>query len=228
MSKKLDNSFVDVRNAFRLLNIYQERLLQIVNYIREQTPFTGMWGKKDWYSAEIRTRRNSPDKDYAKLAIYKDMWAWDFLYGYIIEYYFGMERINKKNVEMSIFQLSDDGFFISQAENKHMTNISTFAASENSHSYLIFNVSVFTTKYSNLWLTDPNYPDEDHTDFLTKFFSSSADIKIMQNEKEVSILKKYEMQSFSTQQDADNVIRDFGRIIKEKTDVELFKPNFFT
>lgn len=33
MSKELDNAFVDVRNAFRLLYRYQSRILDIVGYI---------------------------------------------------------------------------------------------------------------------------------------------------------------------------------------------------
>ena len=59
MSKDIDNIFVDVRNAFRLLNRYQKRILHIVSYIREQTSYSDMWGRK-WYASEIGTRRNSP------------------------------------------------------------------------------------------------------------------------------------------------------------------------
>ena len=72
MKKEIDNIFVDVRNAFRLLSRYQKRILNIVNYIREQTPYTDMWGSKNWYSDEIKNRRNSPDKEYAKLHIPAD------------------------------------------------------------------------------------------------------------------------------------------------------------
>ena len=228
MSKEIDNIFIDVRNAFRLLNRYQKRILQIVSYIREQTAYTDMWGKKDWYSDEIGKRRNSPDPEYAKLSIDKDMWGWDFLYGYIFEYYFGRQRINKKNVEMSIFQISDDGFFISSQDKKHMTDVSSFESSESSHSYLVLLVSVFTTKYSELWLSDPNFPDDEMKDFLTKFLSSPIDIKITKNEKgEVAIIKKYELQRFASQHEADDVIRDFGRIVKQQTSIELFKNSFF-
>ena len=70
MKKEIDNIFVDVRNAFRLLSRYQKRILNIVNYIREQTPYTDMWGSKNWYSDEIKNRRNSPDKEYAKLNVF--------------------------------------------------------------------------------------------------------------------------------------------------------------
>ena len=228
MSKEIDNIFIDVRNAFRLLNRYQKRILQIVSYIREQTAYTDMWGKKDWYSNEIGKRRNSPDPEYAKLSVDKDMWGWDFLYGYIFEYYFGRQRINKKNVEMSIFQISDDGFFISSQDKKHMTDVSSFESAESSHSYLVLLVSVFTTKYSELWLSDPNFPDDEMKDFLTKFLSSPIDTKITKNEKgEVAIIKKYELQRFASQHEADDVIRDFGRIVKQQASIELFKNSFF-
>lgn len=227
MNKEIDNIFVDVRNAFRLLNRYQKRILQIVSYVREQTPYTDMWGSRNWYFDEIAKRRNSPDSEYAKLSVRKDMWGWDFLYGYIFEYYFGRQRIDKKNAEMSIFQISDDGYFISSQDKKHMTDIASFTPSEQSHSYLIFNLSVFPTKECNLWLSDPSFPDDEWDDFLTKFLSSSSDTKITRNEKgEVTILKKYEMQRFSSQQSADEVIRDFGRIAKDNTGIELFKKVF--
>lgn len=228
MNKELNNLFVDVRNAFRLLNRYQKRILHIVTYIREQTPYTNMWGSRNWYYDEMRRRKNSPDKEYARLDVDKDMWGWDFLYGYIFEYYFGPQKIGKKNVEMSIFQISDDGYFISNQDNKRWTDISTFEQSENSHSYIVLNVSVYSTKYSNLWLKDPNNPNDEWEDFLTKFLSSSNPIKITKDNKgEVTILKKYEMQCFATQHEADEVIRDFGKIVKENTGVELFKKVFY-
>ena len=94
MKKEIDNIFVDVRNAFRLLSRYQKRILNIVNYIREQTPYTDMWGSKNWYSDEIKNRRNSPDKEYAKLNVFKDMWGLDFLYGHFFEYYFGTRNVS--------------------------------------------------------------------------------------------------------------------------------------
>ena len=115
---------------------------------------------------------------------------------------------------MSIFQVSDDVYFISNDENKHMTDISSYANSEISHSYLVFNVSVYTTKQSQLWLHDPDRPEEDWKDFLTRFLESSIDKIITSTDKEHTILKKYEMQQFTSQSEADKVIRDFGSPVK--------------
>ena len=227
MKKEIDNIFVDVRNAFRLLTRYQERVLNIVNYIREQTPYTDMWGSKNWYSDEIKSRRNSPDKEYAKLNVFKDMWGLDFLYGHFFEYYFGSTKKGRYTIEMSIFQVSDDGYFISNDENKHMTDISSYANSEISHSYLVFNVSVYTTKQSQLWLHDPDRPEEDWKDFLTRFLESSIDKIITSTDKEHTILKKYEMQQFTSQSEADKVIRDFAKLILDNTGVRIFKESFY-
>ena len=227
MKKEIDNIFVDVRNAFRLLTRYQERVLNIVNYIREQTPYTDMWGSKNWYSDEIKSRRNSPDKEYAKLNVFKDMWGLDFLYGHFFEYYFGRKKKGRYTIEMSIFQVSDDGYFISNDENKHMTDISSYANSEISHSYLVFNVSVYTTKQSQLWLHDPDRPEEDWKDFLTRFLESSIDKIITSTDKEHTILKKYEMQQFTSQSEADKVITDFAKLVLDNTGVRIFKESFY-
>lgn len=226
MSKDLDKAFVDVRNAFRLLDQYQERVLQIVSYIREQTPYNDMWGAR-WYFNKIGKRRDSPDSEYADISVYKDMWGWDFLYGYIFEYYFGLNKFSHKKAEFSIFQISDDGYFLSNQDNKHMTKVASFAPAEKSHSYLLFNVSVFS-RDCHLWLCDPEFPNDTSYDFLTKFLASSLDTKIVHNEKgEVNILKKYEMQRFSSQQSADDVIKDYGKLVKDQANIELFKKDFY-
>ena len=227
MKKEIDNIFIDVRNAFRLLSRYQKRILNIVNYIREQTPFTDMWGSKNWYCDEIKNRRNSPDKEYAKLKVDKDMWGLDFLYGHFFEYYFGTTKKGIHTIEMSLFQVSDDGYFISNDENKHMTDVSSYASSEISHSYIVFNVSIYRTKQSNIWLCDPERPEEDCKDFLTRFLESSKDTIITCTDKEYTILKKYEMQRFASQTEADKVITDFAKLVKDNTGVEFFKENFY-
>lgn len=75
---------------------------------------------------------------------------------------------------------------------------------------------------------DSQFPEDDWQDFLTRFLSSSSNIKITRNDKgDVSILKKYNMQRFSSQSKADEVIRDFGRIVIENTGIKLFKNSFY-
>ena len=119
------------------------------------------------------------------------------------------------------------GADISNEENKDMTDVSSYASSEVSHSYIIFNVSVYTTKKSELWLYDPKRPEDDWKGFLTRFLESSKDTQITCTDKEHTILKKYEMQRFTSQSEADKVITDFAKLVKDNTGVEFFKENFY-
>ena len=108
-----------------------------------------------------------------------------------------------------------------------MADVSSYASSEISHSYIIFNVSVYTTKKSELWLYDLIRPEDDLKGFLTRFLESSKDTKITCTDKGHTILKKYEMQRFTSQSEADKVITDFAKLVKDNAGVEFFKENFY-
>ena len=214
MSKELDNAFTDVRNAFRLLARYQSRVLDIVNYIREHTPYTDMWGLRR-YCNVISTRKNCPGDNYANLNVHCDMWSWDFMYNYLFEYYFGQVKIQRKTIDMSIIQVSDDGFYKSLANNPSPTDISTFLPSDESNSYLVF------TAGWNEWLRDD--VEDDNEAFLNKFLAQSKDVSIYKNDKgHWSRTKRYPLQRFASQKDADQVISDFGKLVKDYTDINLF------
>ena len=214
MSKELDNAFTDVRNAFRLLARYQSRVLDIVNYIREHTPYTDMWGLRR-YCNVISTRKNCPGDNYANLNVHCDMWSWDFMYNYLFEYYFGQVKIQRKTIDMSIIQVSDDGFYKSLANNPSPTDISTFLPSDESNSYLVF------TAGWNEWLRDD--VEDDNEAFPNKFLAQSKDVSIYKNDKgHWSITKRYPMQRFASQKEADQVISDFGKLVKDYTDINLF------
>ena len=214
MSKELDNAFTDVRNAFRLLARYQSRVLDIVNYIREHTTYTDMWGLRR-YCNVISTRKNCPGDNYANLNVHCDMWSWDFMYNYLFEYYFGQVKIQRKTIDMSIIQVSDDGFYKSLANNPSPTDISTFLPSDESNSYLVF------TAGWNEWLRDD--VEDDNEAFLNKFLAQSKDVSIYKNDKgHWSITKRYPMQRFASQKEADQVISDFGKLVKDYTDINLF------
>jgi len=215
MNKELDNAFIDVRNAFRLLARYQSRVLDIVNYIREQTPYTDMWGLRR-YCNVISTRKNCPGDNYANLNVHRDMWSWDFLYNYLFEYYFGGAKFGRKTIEMSVIQVSDDGYYKSMANNPSPTDISTFLPSDESNSYLVF------TAGWKAWLCDNT--EDDCNRFLHKFLRGSKDLCVYIDEKEHwAITKRYLMQRFSSQKETDKVLVDFGKIVMDHTGIELFK-----
>lgn len=230
MGKELDIVFEDVRRAFRLLNRYQYRILDIIDYIREQAGFSVIYGKKDWYSNEIGQNRQTEDS-YAHLSIFKGMWGLDFLYNHFFEFYFGDDPKsigNQYKAQMSVFQVSDDGYFASHTEKKCMINVDSLASPQESHSYLVFNVSLYRDQKEQLWLNGNS--KEEWKDFLTKFLES---VKQESIEKKIgeggfNILKKYPMQQFANQASTDEVIRDFATIVFEKTNGgKLFKESYY-
>ena len=107
---ELQETLCDVRNAFRLIKEYQERMLGIVSYIKQAYSMPEFAGIKHFCDT-IHSKKSS----YAKLSIRKEMWALDFLYSYEFEYYFGQNSLVRDGVNMkyaiSILQVSDTGFY---------------------------------------------------------------------------------------------------------------------
>ena len=221
MGKEMDNAFQDVRTAFRLIYKYQTRVQSIINYIREHTLFPSIGGASVWgrrlFCDTIHGSKKSPDKDYANLNVHLDMWGWDFLYNYMFEYYFGIKKFGRQEVEMSIIQISDDGFFKSVDSRPSKTKISTFLPSEDSQSNFIFMAGV-----SKVWMNDSEEKDMDT--FLHKFIASNNDVSKYVDEKgNWFIAKKYPMQRFLSQIDADKIIIDYGNLIHDTTGIKIFK-----
>ena len=87
------DALANVRGAFRTLASYQQSMLSIVNYIKNRSGIQNarILGAKR-FSNTIRTCRNINEDYDANLNIFNDMWSWDFLYGYIFEYYLGTHK----------------------------------------------------------------------------------------------------------------------------------------
>ena len=65
--------------------------------------------------------------------------------------------------------------------------------------------------------------EDDNEAFLNKFLAQSKDVSIYKNDKgHWSITKRYPMQRFASQKEADQVISDFGKLVKDYTDINLF------
>ncbi len=233
----VESALIDVRNAFRLLSVYQQSVLGIVFNIRDKTIFKGynIVGKKDWYSNLIR--HCSQDQE---LKVGDKMWGLDFLYGHFFEYRFVTDKkqrdINGKTIDMSVFQVSDDGYFY--ATNKEndikMMPDEYEKSSEDSHSYIILNMSIYKDEKEKLWLYDPKSGKRDK-EFLWHFVRGDEVLKMKDDYKDCFIyddkgesfiiIKKYEMQRFENEKLADEVIEDFDNIVKEATGESILLKN---
>ncbi len=214
---KIDKLFIDVRNAFRLLKEYQEKVLSIVYFIKEKTRCADIINGEKKYSCPISMNANC----YNNLS--KDMWGWDFLYGYQFQYNLGSFEDESRIVQMSILQVSDDGPYLSHSDKGgKWIDVSSFASSVESHSYLVFYVIISPKGgTSNFLLNDDS--------FMEEYLSSNNPQKVLLNEelKELQILNRYELQRFASLESTEEVIRKFGKIVLEQAQIKLFKDDYY-
>ena len=146
--EEFNQALCDVRKAHRLIYAYQSKMLDLTYFIKSKLDFPEYGGNK-LFSNTIDKKRDA----YDRLKIWKDMWAWDFLYSYVFEYYFDYIVVKNCEITMSVFQVSDTGYFDND-NNDSRTELVTFASEEESISKLIFVVEKKDKKNEYAWDND--------------------------------------------------------------------------
>lgn len=134
-TKNLTNALLDVRRAHRILYAYQRRMLDLVHFIQSKLdmPVKDFCGIKH-FSKPIYGRSIG----HTPLNIWPTMWAWDYLYSYLFEYYLGEKEAGDKlhGYKLSLIQYSDTGYFDQDGQKRG--RISEFGSEEESSSKLLF------------------------------------------------------------------------------------------
>ena len=233
----------DVRKAHRLLFQYQRCVLSIIKEIHkvydfDQYPlarkrFSSPLGNKQQFyeNKAAQKKKNSIDIKFQKnpdanLGI-KDKWAWDFLYTYELEYYFGMKKTKEQRCLFSVFQVSDTGYYWQdgyQIKNNlgraSKTNPETFWDANESESYLIFVAEVSSDNKPKYF---PGVKEH-----IVNIYGGEADCKILiadNNSTSALIAKRYPMVRFFDKDGVLDCINDFSSLVKEHTDFVLAKQN---
>ncbi|MBE7646761.1 hypothetical protein F7644_12300 [Tenacibaculum finnmarkense genomovar ulcerans] len=204
----LKQTLLNVRKSHRLIKEYQERMLNLVFYIKEQFMMSQIRGERR-FCASLSTYKSG----YGKLKVWKEMWGWDFLYSYEFEYYFGIDstRINGKEFSLSIFQISDTGHY--KGKNIDGANIKEFASSEDSESLLMFVFEIKKTEESWLW--------ENEFENCKKklLIESSETYQIKDNFFAIT----YNLEDFLNQDTVDNKLKDFSSRIESFCGLNILK-----
>ena len=77
-----------------------------------------------------------------------------------------------------------------------------------------------------LWLAEDD--EFSGLDMIRELLSSSSDEKIMSNDDEKSILKRYRLEEFADKQSTDQVLRDFAKLVLEEGKFKIFKDRFYS
>lgn len=141
---ELNRALCDVRKAHRIIYAYQQRMLDLIRVIAAKLDFNGCILGEKFFSNPIYLKRNG------YLEIVDGMWAWDFLYSYVFEYYLGeIELDDDSRVALCIVQYSDTGCFDVDDSNRQQT--STFALEEESSTKLLFIIELKPKKKEWVW-----------------------------------------------------------------------------
>ena len=185
----------DVRSSYRLLALYQKRLLDIIKYSAStyNVNFNSGWSK--FSNASLHGNRASIDKS-----------SWDWLNLYLYEFNLGEIKRDGDSYHLKIVHQADTGFYdVSKKQKTSIDNVDQFADSSVSSTRLFFIISK----------NDNGCPKQN---ILNGNLSSNDQSKIIKGNW---LAVPYDLQRFSNQVDTDIVLNEFNAICKETFGVDL-------
>ena len=205
-TQKLTNALQDVRRAHRILYAYQRRMLDLAHFIKCQLKMPDFRGFKHF------SRPISKNSGY--LTIRHDMWAWDYLYSYLFEYYLGEKEADDKqhNYKLSLIQYSDTGYF--DKDGQRRCRISEFGSEDESGSKLLFFLEYKPKDSKWVWkdgsymeriVLDKEFGSKKHT---KTFRSTATGVK--------QILYSFPLERFINMEATLEVLREFRSYCKEQ------------
>jgi len=178
---EFEKTLIEVRKSYRLIYLYQRRVLDLVNFIGSKLSlnFHSGWSKF-----------SNPAGTNTRVKLNK--WAWDWLMLYFYEFHFGIVR---KDIRFSIILQSDSGFFESDSNNK--LDVSKFLNTEESSTNLYFVVG------DGIWgCPIENFLQEHFKSEETEFRKEISDNKIW-------LAKSYDLTEFLDEKSTIRIINDF-------------------
>ena len=215
-TENLSKALQDVRRAHRILYAYQRRMLDLVHFIQSKLdmPVKDLCGIKH-FSKPIYGRSIG----HTPLNIWPTMWAWDYLYSYLFEYYLGEKEAGDKlhNYKLSLIQYSDTGYFDQEGAEK--CKISGFGSEEESSSKLLFFLE-YKSKDSEWEWKDGSYMERI---VLNKEIGSKKHTKQVRgtSKEGKQILCSFPLERFINMEATLEVLREFCDYCKEK-DIHVF------
>ncbi len=212
MVEAFNKVLCDVRKAHRLIFEYQMRMLSLVNFIRHKLDFNTMCGVKH-FSNPIATKRDGFQR------IHENMWAWDFIYSYIYEFYIGEKLEDNSNLQLSIIQYSDTGYFDNENNDRCATD--NFSTEEDAISKIMFAFEIIPPKCKPIW--NNTYDLQEY--IMNKEYASKRHTHtiLYPKGKGKNILVFYSMplSRFINEKSSTEALKEFVEFCKDKNLVKL-------
>lgn len=205
--KQFNDAMNDVRKAHRLIYSYQQRMLDLIYFIKSKLDFPLFWAEKR-FSNDIYKKRNG------YLLLPDNMWAWDFLYSYMFEYYLGEINLDNEDIcALSVIQYSDTGFF--ENEDNSRMDINSFAEEEESGSKLLFILEIKPKRKNWIWNINELVMDK-------QYASLKHECTIIKSDKgNIQVLYSFSLDRFLNEKTSLAALKEFIDYCKENDVVEL-------
>ena len=202
----LSKALLDVRRAHRILYAYQRRMSNLAYFIKCKLKMPKFRGFKHF------SRPISKNSGY--LTIWHDMWAWDYLYSYLFEYYLGEKEAGDKlhNYKLSLIQYSDTGYFDQDGQKRG--RISEFGSEGESSSKLLFFLE-YKSKDSEWEWKDGSYMEEIVLDKKVGSKKHTKEVRYTSADGK-QILCSFPLERFINMEATLEVLREFRSYCKEK------------
>ena len=208
-TENLSKALLDVRRAHRILYAYQRRMSDLAYFIKCKLGMPDFYGFKH-FSNPIYGR----SKGHSRLNIWHDMWAWDYLYSYLFEYYLGVQKTSDEVYEykFSLIQYSDTGYF--DQDGQRRCRISEFGSEKESSSKLLFFLE-YKSKDSEWEWKDGSYMERI---VLNKEVGSKEHTKEVRRTTSggTQILCSFPLERFINMEATLEVLREFRSYCKEQ------------
>lgn len=205
--KQFNGAMADVRKAHRLIYSYQQRMLDLIYFIKSKLDFPSFLGEKR-FSNDIYKKRNG------YLLLPDNMWAWDFLYSYMFEYYLGEIYLDNEDIcALSVIQYSDTGFFEKDENNR--IDVNSFADEEESGSKLLFILEIKPKRKNWIWNIGELAMDKQYASLRHKR-------TILKSDKgNIQVLYSFSLDRFLNEKTSLVALKEFIDYCKENDVVEL-------
>ena len=210
----------DVRKAHRLIYQFQDRMLQLMNRIANDYGLNHPVGRKR-FSNPISSTRRGNDYPEANLRVH-DKWVWDMLYTYEFEYYFGKLLRNNLYGCLTIFQVSDNGYYLAdghrleQGKDDHLSKraVNDFWPTGQSESYLVFVFESFPQHGHRIFLKHPK-------NAIVRLYGGNDDVIIEKKEDNTLVAKRFSIEEFFSRESVGELLEEFSTLVFNNTTFKL-------
>ena len=203
---ELRDALCDIRKAHRLICTFQQRMMDLALFIKS---------KLDMSTVKIHKHFSATIED--DMPLDSDMWAWDFLYSYQLEYEFSVKKYGEFQYVISLLQCVDTGFYDVEDNDKRCPD--TFAPEECAESKLVFYVNKIP-KNRDKWIQWDNRDKLfNNKKYMSKDFE--RDVIDYPEVKEKVLLYSFPIERFIDEQSTIEALQEFVDYCNKELDLNI-------